>query len=253
MDDPKDFKDRFGRLLFVLYTDVEDGLLCTLVHFYDPVYRCFTFPDYQLFPTMEEYPYLLGMLVYDRVPFSGVEGILESRVIAEAIHLRKFDIDVNLTVKGDKLSHQYNTRANQLKKMDHLEQENRELRKEVTTLRGSYEMLTTMMETLVAAQNQPPPSPQTSLQRTVISKIVSTPIFMAPVSALQHYMPSGFPWGMPHNFMPEGYQPAVEVPMAQPVMSIPPLVVHGAPYVKEPIFHVDQSETVGVYERMDEF
>ncbi|XP_050896952.1 uncharacterized protein LOC127103761 [Lathyrus oleraceus] len=49
---------------------------------------------------MEEYAYLLRIPVFDKVPFSGVEGILESRVITEAIHLRKYDIDVNLTVKG---------------------------------------------------------------------------------------------------------------------------------------------------------
>lgn len=30
-------------------------------------------------------------------------------------------------------------------------------------------------------------------------------------------------------------------------------MVHVAPYVEEPIFHVDQSETMGAYERMDEF
>lgn len=75
---------------------------------------------------------------------------------------------------------------------------------------------------------------------------------MAPVSAPQHHMPSGFPWGMPPNFVPEGYQPAIEVPMDQPVMSVPPPVVHDVPYVKEPVFHADQSEIVGVYERMDE-
>ncbi|XP_050916229.1 uncharacterized protein LOC127131347 [Lathyrus oleraceus] len=100
VDDPKGFRDRFRRLLFVLSTDAEDGLLCTLVQFDDPVYWCFTFPDYRLLPTMEEYDYLLGILVSDIVPFSEVEGILESRVIAEAIHLRKSDIGANLTVKG---------------------------------------------------------------------------------------------------------------------------------------------------------
>lgn len=36
-------------------------------------------------------------------------------------------------------------------------------------------------------------------------------------------------------------------------MSIPPPMVHASPYVEEPIFHADQSESVGVYERMDEF
>ncbi|XP_050908742.1 uncharacterized protein LOC127122446 [Lathyrus oleraceus] len=49
---------------------------------------------------MEGYAYLFGVPVSDRVPFSGVEGILESRVVAEAIHLKKSDIDSNFTVKG---------------------------------------------------------------------------------------------------------------------------------------------------------
>ena len=46
MEDPKDFRDRFGRLLSILSIDVEDGLLCIMVQFYDLVYSCFTFPDY---------------------------------------------------------------------------------------------------------------------------------------------------------------------------------------------------------------
>lgn len=76
---------------------------------------------------------------------------------------------------------------------------------------------------------------------------------MAPVNVPQHHMPSGFPWGMPYKFVLEGYQPAVEVHMAQPMMAVPPLVVHTIPYVEEPIFHTDQSGTIGVYEIMDEF
>lgn len=76
--------------------------------------------------------------------------------------------------------------------MDRLEQENYELREEVTTLRDNYERLTVMMEALVSAQNQPPPPPQTLLQWTVISEIAYTPISVAPVIALQHHMPSGF-------------------------------------------------------------
>lgn len=66
-------------------------------------------------------------------------------------------------------------------------------------------------------------------------------------------MPPGFPWSMLPNFVPEGYQQAVEVPISQRVMSVPPLMVHAAPYMEEPIFHADQSENVGLSERMDEF
>ncbi|XP_050895998.1 uncharacterized protein LOC127102694 [Lathyrus oleraceus] len=85
------FKDCFRSLLSVLSIDAKDGLLYTLVQFYDHVYWCFTFPDYQLLPTMKEYAYILGIPVSDRV---------ESQVIVEAIHLRKSDINSNLTVKG---------------------------------------------------------------------------------------------------------------------------------------------------------
>ena len=83
--------------------------------------------------------------------------------------------------------------------MDQLQQENRELREEVSTLKDSLERLTAMMESMVAAQNQPPPPPplQTPIQRTVISEIVSTPISVAPVVSVPQYsMPAGFPWGM---------------------------------------------------------
>ena len=43
--------------------------------------------------------------------------------------------------------------------MDQLQQENRDLREEVSTLKDSLERLTDMMESMVAAQNQPPPPP----------------------------------------------------------------------------------------------
>ncbi|KAI5389533.1 hypothetical protein KIW84_074987 [Lathyrus oleraceus] len=50
-----------------------------------------------------------------------------------------------------KLTHQYNTRANQPKIMEHLEQENREMKDEIARL-------TAMMESVLAAQNQPSPT-----------------------------------------------------------------------------------------------
>ena len=87
-----------------------------------------------------------------------------------------------LPLKRVKLSHSYNTRAShQKRKMDQLEQENRELREEVTTLKDTMERLSLMVETLTAAQNRP----STPLQRTVISEIVSSPIVGVPVNAPQ--------------------------------------------------------------------
>ncbi|XP_050915811.1 uncharacterized protein LOC127130898 [Lathyrus oleraceus] len=84
----------------MLYTDVEDGVLNTLVHLYDSPYRCFTFPDYKPAPTLEEYSYYICLLVSYQTPFNGSEEIPKSRVIVEAVHLRKWEIDANPVTKG---------------------------------------------------------------------------------------------------------------------------------------------------------
>ena len=97
--DPLDFKQRYGKLLSILYADVVEGLLSVLVQFYDPLYRCFTFPDFQLVPTLEEYSPHLGIPVSNRVPFSGLEKIPRSSIIAEALHLKKSKIKAHWVKK----------------------------------------------------------------------------------------------------------------------------------------------------------
>ena len=126
----------------------------------------------------------------------------------------------------DKLTHQYNTRSNYKKRM---EQENQALREEVSALRLGLDRVTTLVETLVATQTRPQPTPPppppgspppVQPQVTVISEVVATPVIVAPAVHGQNQMPQGYPWGMPYNFTPEGYQPAVEMPFAHPVMKI---------------------------------
>ena len=168
--------------------------------------------------------------------------------------------------------------------MDQLEQENRELREEVTTLKDTMERLSLMVETLTVAQNRS----STLFQRTVISEIISSPIVGVPVNAPQYQMPPNRPWGMPINFIPEGYVPPVtedqraiipegyrpqdvegqgtsvgiffpggyrpqdaEEPRNAAVMSIPPPVMHVNPHAEQNC-HAALSEGMGVYERMDE-
>lgn len=98
------------------------------------------------------------------------------------IFLHSQDLSLSFT-PIDKLFHRYNTRASSQKRMEQLEYENQDLREDVTSLKSNLERLTTMMETLVAAQNQP--SLET-IQRTVISEVVSMPISVAPVNAPQY-------------------------------------------------------------------
>ncbi|CAL5204478.1 unnamed protein product [Lathyrus oleraceus] len=98
--DPIGFKDKYGRLMSLLKTNMTYGIHATLVQFYDPLYPCFTFPNYQLMPTLEEYSYLLGLPISDQIPFSRLEEIPKHKVISEATHLKMSEIKAHMTTKG---------------------------------------------------------------------------------------------------------------------------------------------------------
>ena len=76
--EPLEFKALHGKLLAILSTKVDGGLMSVMVQFYDPLYRCFTFPDFQLFPTLEEYAYHVGIPILDQLSFTGLEKIPSS-------------------------------------------------------------------------------------------------------------------------------------------------------------------------------
>ncbi|KAI5418510.1 hypothetical protein KIW84_042947 [Lathyrus oleraceus] len=82
--DPLGFKARYGKLLPLLTIQVDEGLMHTLAQFYDPLYYCFSFPDFQLLPTLEEYAHLVGIPILDQVPFSGLESLPSEFLISQA-------------------------------------------------------------------------------------------------------------------------------------------------------------------------
>ena len=93
--DLESFRGRYGNLLTILNTTVEKGILETLVQFYDPLYHCFTFPDYQLLPTLEEYSYWMDLPMLNKVPFTGLEKIPEPPVMATSLHLETSVVKAN--------------------------------------------------------------------------------------------------------------------------------------------------------------
>ncbi|KAI5419690.1 hypothetical protein KIW84_043742, partial [Lathyrus oleraceus] len=95
--DPIGFRDRYGALISLLTLRMEEGLLQTLIQFYDPVYHCFTFPDYQLMPILEEYAQLLHIPVADTVPFSGSEKLPEHSSLAKVLYMKKSEFKNNFT------------------------------------------------------------------------------------------------------------------------------------------------------------
>ena len=81
------FNKNYGNLLLILNAPVDPMALITLFQFYDKELRCFTFQDYQLVPTLEEYAYLLNVKLSDEVPFVQVPEKPKFEVIAEILHL----------------------------------------------------------------------------------------------------------------------------------------------------------------------
>ncbi|XP_058733802.1 uncharacterized protein LOC131605471 [Vicia villosa] len=140
--------------------------------------------------------------------------------------------------------------------MEDLEQENHEFRDEVTTLRVGVERLTALVESLVAARNQPspPPSPratqtQIEVQTTTICEVSTAIVSMAPTTDPSHYqMPNGYPGGMSYNFMPEGYHPFTGAAQTTLIMTVIPPLVHTVPQAGEPIYQVEPNEKGEVYD-----
>lgn len=101
--DTEAFNKRYGHFLSLLKINMADGLLSTLIQFYDHVYYYFTFPDYQLMPTLEEYSHLIGVPISSQDPFSGLEEDPKDQDIAKATHLKMSEIRDHMTTKGKML------------------------------------------------------------------------------------------------------------------------------------------------------
>ena len=65
------FIQRHGSLLGLVTSKWDQQLMSVLTQFYDPLYQCFTFQDFQLVPTLEEFSALLGIPVLEQTPFTG--------------------------------------------------------------------------------------------------------------------------------------------------------------------------------------
>ncbi|RDX57696.1 hypothetical protein CR513_63040, partial [Mucuna pruriens] len=63
------FEGRYENLLSLLSIEVQPIALSALTQFYDPPLRCFTFKDFQLALTVEEYERLLGMPLAKSPPY----------------------------------------------------------------------------------------------------------------------------------------------------------------------------------------
>ncbi|KAK2428439.1 hypothetical protein QL285_026961 [Trifolium repens] len=84
------FETNYGSILNLLHVDVDTTALTTLAQFFDSPLRCFTFQDFQLLPTLEEFEMLLGRSVDGRACY--MREIPTEKDIAKALHLEEKEI-----------------------------------------------------------------------------------------------------------------------------------------------------------------
>src|ERR1044072_3982145 len=89
------FIKRHGYLLDLVISSFEEDMMHVVFQFFNPKHHYFTFPDYQLVPTLEEFSKLLGILILDQIPFTGSEKVPKYEDIASALHLKRSDIEAN--------------------------------------------------------------------------------------------------------------------------------------------------------------
>ena len=95
MPDTTSFIRRHGNLFGLVTSKMDEQMMSVLVQFFDPLYHCFTFPDYPLVPTLEEFSDLLGISILEQPPFTSWEKVLRPEEIALALHLTKDEVMSN--------------------------------------------------------------------------------------------------------------------------------------------------------------
>ncbi|XP_058755009.1 uncharacterized protein LOC131628160 [Vicia villosa] len=95
------FTENYGNILTLLDSHVDEWGLSTLLQFYDPDLRCFTFSGYQLAPTLEEYSHFLNIKIQHKVPFVCVPEKPDLNNIANALYLSIEDVLGNWKKNGN--------------------------------------------------------------------------------------------------------------------------------------------------------
>ncbi|XP_050896075.1 uncharacterized protein LOC127102784 [Lathyrus oleraceus] len=95
------FGKNYGNLLNILNQRVDYTTLITLAQFYVLPLRCFTFQDFQLAPTLEEFERLVRIPMKNKPLFEGIDDSFPLEVIASALHMGEKEAEANLKTKGN--------------------------------------------------------------------------------------------------------------------------------------------------------
>jgi len=153
------------------------------------------------------------------------------------------------SIKGQSFSQLASTTLGQIR-MDHLEQANHKLRKEVTTLRAENEILRNLVSLMTVAQSQPLSLPIVSTQAETVAS--TTPISIVFANTPQHAMLEGYLWSTPLS-SGEVFRPGVskvQAPFVQQTTHSPqpdPLFPQAALTYYAPVINTTQQDHGLVY------
>ncbi|XP_058774830.1 uncharacterized protein LOC131649102 [Vicia villosa] len=93
--------ESLNKLISLVRTKVDEALLNTMIRFYDPLLHCFTYRDFQLVPTLEEFSSILGLPILDQIPYTSEEETPKFEDVAAALHLPRSKIKKAWVNKGE--------------------------------------------------------------------------------------------------------------------------------------------------------
>ena len=97
----EDFICRYGNIIDVLRMNGQVEAITALVQFCDPPLRCFTFQDFQLAPTLEEFEQVLGFSKIKEGPYTEIGQVIKVEDLAKALGIPFADLILNYKAEGE--------------------------------------------------------------------------------------------------------------------------------------------------------
>jgi len=94
------FRKEYGNLLNLLEIEVQTPAIIALAQYYDPPLRCFTFQDFQLVPTVEEFEQILDLPLEGKTPYNYLGRYTPILTLAEIMKIHPVKLEKKVTVKG---------------------------------------------------------------------------------------------------------------------------------------------------------
>ncbi|WJX45917.1 hypothetical protein P8452_32765 [Trifolium repens] len=95
------FVNKYGRIIDLLDIPVQVEAITALAQFYDPSLRCFTFQDFQLAPTLEEFGQILDFPNQGKGPFKGIGRVVDLKELSPTLNISVSDLTSNYKFRPD--------------------------------------------------------------------------------------------------------------------------------------------------------